>query len=485
MMIIAGLIALVWLGRYLSGAAEPSGPWRQVMALNFGVKVIVVFWVLVTSRPGLNTYLLFLLFSPLLLPGIVTRWLLVPLGLYRTAFALMRSTCPFGSDGDFRANAALWGALALARAPSNASDLAWLRARLPSPSFETLAHEATEGILHALAGNDAEARRLFGEAGSYRTGSRQARMVARDWLVMDALRERNYEAAIKLGRRIRGNLRWSWVAAHMAERLAQKPDAAQDWKLRLLWLYAPRRRATLPLLRAALAVDRVDTQVRPRQPLPEDLPQALAALAEFVLRQKQADNKPERQLFQGIIRTIESELANPALLDKMRRKTAGIPGAAPQAAATACEAFRRQLAGRLVPILESSPQLAATAESLPLIKAAIDNIDQRLQRDIESRCKDYRTRTHERRLLPGADEQRLWDQLSGSANCLLKLAPERRPTVFLEMFAAVNNFAVHMHKEAQESRLPHEMYHWLFRNAGGNRDARDLAERNMRATAPR
>ena len=477
------LIGLIWLARFLSGTTEPTGPWRRVTAFMAAVKVVVIFFVIVTSRPGLNTDLLLLLFFPLALPNITARFLLVPLGLYRTTFALMRSTCPFGSEGDFRSNAALWGALALARAPSNSSDIAWIRARLPSPPLGALAHDATEGVLCALAGNDAEARHLLGEVDDFRTGSRQARIVARDWLVMDALRERNYEAAIKLGHRIRGNLRWSWVVAHMAERLAQKPGAATDWKLRLLWLYAPRRRATLPLLRAALAVTRVETMVRPRRPLPEDLPEALAALAEFILRQREADYKPDRQLFQGIVRTIDNELAKPAWQANLRRKTAGIPGAPPQAADTACQAFRRQLAGRLVPILESTPQLAATAETMPLIKEAIENIDQRLQRDIQSRCKDYRTRTLERKLLPATEEQRLWEQLSGSANCPLKLAPERRPTVFLEMFAAVNNFAVHMHKEAHGSRLPHDMVNWLFRNAGGNREARDLAERNMRATA--
>ena len=485
MTVAAALIALIWLGRYLSGATAPSGPWRQVVGFMVTVKAIVLFWILVTARPGLTADLLFLLFSSLVLPGIYTRWLLVPLGLYRTAFALMRSACPFGSDGDFRANAVLWGALALARAPSHPSDIAWLRARLPSPSLDSLAHDAAEGVLYALAGDDTEARRLFGEVDDFRTGSLVARQAARDWLIIDVLRRRNYEAAIKLGKRVHGNLRWSWVVARIAERLAQKPGAAQDWKLRLLWLVAPRRRATLPLLRAALSVAPVATPVRAIHALPSDLPHALSALAEFVLRQKQTGAQPDRLQFQGIVRTIEGELAKPSWLDSLCRKTAGMPGAPPHAAEAAGQAFQRQLSERLVPLLESWPHLAATVESLPLIKQAIDSIDQRLQRDIQSRCKDYRTRTQERKLLPAAEEQHLWNQLVACATCLLKLSPERRVNVFLEMFSAVNNFAVHMHNPAEGSRLPHEMYGWLFRNAGGNREARDLALRNMQATAPR
>ncbi len=484
MKIVAALIALVWLARYLSGATTPLGPWRRIVAFMCLVKLIALAWFLSNARAGLTTDLLCLLFSPLILPGAYTQLLLVPLGLYRTAFALMRSTCPFGSDGDFRACAALWGALALARAPAHSSDIAWLRARLPSPSLDSLSHDAVEGVLCALAGDDAEARRLFREIDKFRTGSRHARKVARDWLVMDALRYRNYEAACKLGRRGRGSLRWSWVASRMAERLARQPDAASNWQLRLFWICAPRRRATLPLLRAALSVARVETPIRTTHALPADLPHALAALAEFVLRQKQANDKPDRLLFQGIVRTIESELAKPAWLDNLRRKTAGISGAAPNAAEAAGQVFRRQLSDRLVPLLESWPHLAATAESMPLIKLAIDSIDERLQRDIQSRCKDYRTRTRDKKLLPAADEQRLWEQLVACANCLLKLAPERRPSVFLEMFPAVNNFAVHMHKQAEGSRLPHDMYNWLFRNAGTNREARDLAARNMQATAP-
>jgi len=415
-------------------------------------------------------------------PAGVIEYLVVPLGLPRVSYWAARCCWTMEVVRESEAGAAMYGALALARRSRAKETIDWLENKLRNAHPVRGAGVTTLGLLAALRGDRRRARALLLVVdSSERTFvSTRGRAVARDWLVANAARIGNWREVIGLGRPGYGydnGLRWSYCVARIAERLSGDARGARAWQLWLIWLMAPRRRATLPLLRRALAVPRV---IEPPDVVPppaaEELPQALAAFAGAL-----PDRSARAPAALGAaVAAVDAGLdaaATRALVTE-RAETLGVQSDAEAAVAGA----RKRLSDMLVPLFEDLPWLASARTGTPILDQAIDRVRVRLFRDIEAQCKDYDDRRNRQDFSTAAAEWEAWAMTRDAADRLLALAPDSEPALFQSMYSPMCNFAVFQHNLCKRIALGYAIFFWLYRHAQLDASAMRLLESNMKAS---
>jgi hypothetical protein len=304
-----------------------------------------------------------------------------------------------------------------------------------------------------------------------------ARVVTRDWLVADAARVGNWREVMRVGLRGRDSLRWSYALARFGERLLGDPNALRDWQLWLCWAFAPRRVATLALLRQALAVPRVPDAMAAEPSAGAELPDALAGLAHLFENRFAQDgaslSRLVGELDSALDRSTTRALIQQRLLalDAQRDADAIISG------------FRGRLVDLLAPVIEESPRLAGGQARGPILDAAIDRVRNRLLRDVEAQCKDYGERQQRETPLDILAEWGAWALMRDAADRLLELAPEQEHALFHTMYVSTCNFAVYQHNKCKRPPLAHEMFSWLRRHSSSDAAATKLLTENMRAGA--
>ena len=177
--------------------------------------------------------------APLLLPAmvlicvptLVLKWIVVPLRMPRVAYWTVRIGLPLGCIREIRACGVIYGALALARKGASNETIVWLEQRLNGVQRMRGAGVVAAGLLAALRRDRDQARclLLIADTLSERFTSRRIRVIARDWLVADAARIGDWREVIRLGRRSRGSLRWSYALARIGERLIGDKRGCGDW----------------------------------------------------------------------------------------------------------------------------------------------------------------------------------------------------------------------------------------------------------------
>jgi hypothetical protein len=465
-----------------------NGPPRQASRLTAMVFWKVVAFALMLGTAAATAPVGFaVLVAPMVIvvaPGLVIEYLVVPLGLPRVSYWAARCLWTMEVAREAEAGAAMYGALALAlarKAPAKEM-IDWLEFKVKNAHPLRGAAVTTLGLLAAMRGDRRRARALLLVVDpSERTFvSTRGRAVARDWLVANAARIGNWREVIRLGRPGYGydnGLRWSYCMARIAERVSGAPRGARDWQVWLIWLMAPRRRATLPLLRRALAVPRATEPpdvVAP--PAAEALPQALAAFADALPDRSARAPVVLAVAAAGVELSLEAAATGATIAER-----AEALGAQNDAEAVVA-GMRTRLADLLVPLLEDIPSLAGGSPRSPILGQAVDQVRVRLFRDIEAQCKDFEDRRKREDFSSAAAEWEAWATMRDAADRLLALSPESEPVLFQAMYSPMCNFAVFEHNTCKRITLGYAIFSWLYRHAQLDASALRLLESNMKAS---
>src|SRR5262245_36767551 len=279
---VAGIIIAIFIGRLLYGSIKVPTI-VLVCAAKLALLTFTTALVQATEIPGgdvIRAVLLVLIWAP----TTILRWVLVPLRMPRVAYWTVRICWPLGLVKEVRAGGVMFGALALARRGASDEAIKWLEQRLRGVEPMQGAAVVAAGLLAALRKDDNLARCLFAMADRMdkRLISRSVRTIARDWLVVDAARVGNWQRVIRLGRGGSSWLRWSYSMARIGERPTGDPRAWRAWQLWPCFLLAPRRHATYPRLRRALALPVRRSAQADATPTFAELPLALGGLARAI-----------------------------------------------------------------------------------------------------------------------------------------------------------------------------------------------------------
>jgi hypothetical protein len=407
-------------------------------------------------------------------PTIVLRWIVVPLRIPRVAYWTVKLCWPLGYVKEIRAGGVVYGALALARKGASDEAALWLERRLHGVERMRGAGVVAAGLLAALRKDSDLVRHLLSMADRIDPGliSPPARTIARDWLVVDAARVGNWHRVIRLGRRRTISLRWSHSMARIGERLTGDPQAWRDWQLWPCFLWAPRRRATYPLFRRALAVPVRRSKQSTAPPADATLPLALGELARAIADASAQDGEALARSIAAVDRSLDS------MRDEIQQRLNALGGRGD--ADIILSDFRRRMIELVTPLIEDNPHLARAAHRGSIMEQTAWQVRRRLFGDIEARCRDYRERTAATSSLDLITEWQAWAMLKGSAEQLLELDPDVERVLFQTVYASLCNFAVFQHNGRKRIALAHDMFIWLLRHCRNDSQARELLAKNVR-----
>jgi hypothetical protein len=471
---LAGIVIAIIIVRMLSGSIKVPP-----IALAFGAKVgLFTFIVAIVqaTTPEIANVVLHVAASVLIwAPTPLVRWIVVPLRMPRAAYWTVRICFPLGLIKEIEAGAVIYGALAAARKNPSDKTISWLELKLRNAATIHGSGVVAAGLLAALRKDIDRARGLLATADRMHTrlipGS--IRVIARDWLVVDAARVGNWHRVIRLGRHGITRLRWSHSMARIGERLIGDPQAWRNWQLWPCFLWAPRRYATYPLFRRALRVP-VRRSVQPdAAPSVAALPLALGSLA----RALEGSNAHDGELLARSIAAVDRDLdsARPTIGRRL-----GVLGSRGNADSVLSQ-FHQRLIDLVTPLIEDDPYLARAAQPDSVMEEAVWQVRRRLLGDIDARCKDYRERTAAEESLDMVAEWETWAWLTSSANRLLELDSAAESVLFQMVYAPVCNFAVYQHNGRKRIALAHDMFIWLLGYAQGIPEARQLLAKNIQA----
>jgi hypothetical protein len=142
---------------------------------------------------------------------------------------------------------------------------------------------------------------------------------------------------------------------------------------------------------------------------------------------------------------------------------------------------RQRMIDLLVPLLETSPDLAPHNDGESILADAVARVRSRYFKDIEAQCNDYRERTKNKVVLDRVLEWEMWAVLRRSAERLLLLDPASEAAVFQAMWPVCNNFAVLQHNDWHRLMFAYEIYSWLHKHAQGVPSALQLLAQNIRS----
>jgi hypothetical protein len=471
---VAGVLIVIFIIRVMSGSIKVPP-----IALAFGVKLAVfvftVTMVQATAPEVASAVLHIVVFVLIWAPIPLLQWIVVPLRMPRAAYWTVRIGWPLGLTKEIEASAVVYGALALARTSPSEEAISWLERKLRNSEPILGAGVVAAGLLAALRKDVDHARGLFAVADRMHTRliPRSMRLIARDWLVVDAARLGNWHRVIRLGRHGMTRLRWSYSMARIGERLTGHPQAWRSWLLWLCFLWAPRRRVTYPLLRRALAVP-VRRSVQPdAAPSTTGLPPTLGTLARALERANAYDGDLLARSIEAVNRDLDP-------LHEMIEQRLSVLGGRGDAGSVLTQ-FRQRLIELVTPLIEDDPYLARAAQPDSIMEQAVWQVRRRLLGDIDARCRDYRERTAGESSLDLVAEWEAWARLTSSANRLLELDSAVENILFQMVYAPVCNFAVYQHNGRKRIALAHDMFIWLRGYAQGTPEARQLLAKNIQA----
>lgn len=237
-----------------SSRAQSTRRSEARLAASFFVAALLVFGVLLALEQG-ETWPIVPLAAAVLAgmmalhPWLAVRWVFIPLGLPRAAVSLGRlGGHPWVRDPE--GGKVLAGVLAQLRRPVDPEVHQWLRAQLRRGPLRGAGLVAA-GLLAADEGDRDTARALLTSLDDLDPDlcPPLARRIALDWLVADAVRDGAWGRVLELADDHPAPSRTVRLMAALARHHRGEPNGSL-WQA---WLWAPRRRHTLALVRGALA----------------------------------------------------------------------------------------------------------------------------------------------------------------------------------------------------------------------------------------
>jgi hypothetical protein len=438
----------------------------------------------------------------LIFPFVTTRYLLVPLGLGRAAYYLMRlPTLTFRTDGF--GGALLMAAWAFSRktrirpversdgeAPRS-RDVVWLEARIAKAKPFRGASLGASALALALRGDLEGARGTFESMDQMSSAIMPsfALAIAREWRIADALTRGDLKAIVRIGRLLGTKSRLTWLFTYVARHLtgaekAFKPSAY------CVWLGAPRRRHTYRFVRDSLsrpfgaytpehAHPKAEVWIEPTaSPIEQALKFQSALISRDRARLQGHDIAHLGSLWERALGGSDFELA-------MGRRALDLGASRWE---ESLGAMRRSIEQDLASLIRSTdiPLGAIKATEGSLADRAARRARNEMLTDIELAVTALSRRVEETRALPGCDEWREWlglKQLADEAN--QRGGPDLRRLVFSTVHAPVCSWGVWLFNKRKEKAVANAIFAWLFEEAKAvdNRQAIDVQQRNVNCGA--
>lgn len=416
-------------------------------------------------------------------PWLLTRAVLVPLGRWRLAYYVGSQARLVWPEGGGGLVAAAWALLRRRGAPPPRA-VAFLEAKLRAGSLGG-AHIAGAGLLAAARGDEATARRLLESLELLDPRAhRAAHRVARDFLIAAAAEAGDWDRARRLGGAGFPVSRLGRFVAAAAARLAGAPEAPSDAALRGLWLMAPRRLRTWPLLRRALAV-RFAAAPRWRTPMSVDVEAAPAdpmgrALAIHVELLDRPTGRVELDDLELLGASWDAAVDSGVLEDVARRRSADL-GA--EGAARVAAEFREQIDDEIAGLVRGAGVcIELLHKGSPTLERAARRVREALLTEIELAFTALEVRTEENRRLPGIDE---WRELLALRQLHAETArigglPLRR-VAFQQLHGPACNFGAWLWNDRNQGLIAEVIFQWLLGEATvvGDSEAVELQRRNV------
>ncbi len=424
-----------------------------------------------------------------LLPWPVLRFVLMPLGLVRTAY-YFAPLCLLRFQEDLRGGALLLATWTLLQRPATPTSTAaaFIEKRLARVKPLRGAGVVAIALLAAHRGELATTRALLGTfthldpticpAFTYR--------ITKEWLCVDAVARGDWPQVRKLTARRQLYLPLTRFLGSCAARFlplpaspvpdttpstpeSAPPPPPRPFTLWWHWLRAPYHQATWPLLQRALrsqpqaAGDPVAKLLTPPPATPSDLRAALAALV--ALQSTPTTSLTQEQILQAC-RSWETALTSPATHLQVAKRTLslgqGDPGATLRELRTqVASAIGARLRDAGLPIAKlldpAAPPLAATAAHA---------VRTQLIEEVETTCSALHDRTIDKRALPAPDEWREWAALLARYQrvCDLGGLPVRR-LAWGPLYHEACNWACWLWNERQEKVLANAVFRFLLHEA--------------------
>jgi len=507
-----GLVGLiVWLifrlvRRDKVRAGGTEGPPQRIGALvALGVWLLVgvlwLAWLVQLGRGDLWALPKLVAGLVILLPWPTLRFVVMPLGMVRTAYYVAFLGL-YRFEADRRGAALLSSAWTLLRRPARAGDRAdsaqrFIEKRLSRPQSMRGAGVVALGLLAARHGELDQARALLLATEDLHPAAcpTLAGKLAREWLSVDALAQGDWRQVGKLTMSRRPqSLLTRFLGACAArfvstgEPLALPPSNAV---LRWRWLRAPYRTVTWPLLQRAQhstpqAADEpqaLGPAALTAAPLP-DLSLGLRALVSLLETEKRA--LTEGQLVR-VCQTWEGVLKNPATRRKLTERALILGQDGPDAA---LRELRTQVAGVVGERLREAGlpigQLIGDGQASPgettLGATAAHAVRAQLLDEIELATGALHDRTRDKRALPIADEWREWANLLAHYRRVCNLGGMAlRLLAWTPLYQEGCGFAVWLWNERKQKVLANAVFRFLLHEAErlGDEGRIPLARKNV------
>ncbi len=490
--VFAGVFAVLLAGR---SSERTTSPLTSGVLLASTVWLFVgPLWILelrelagaIVDRDGLGmlrALAMVSLTTPVLFPWLITRTLLIPFGRAKLAWLITRMSF-WNWRGDVRSGAVIAASLAILRRADQPSELiAWAEAKrdATAPRQNPVRWKSggativASGLLAAARGDIRSARRLLASASELVVESwpRRAVQVASEWLCAEAIERGDWRQVEFVARTSQVGSRMLELLASVAARLTGVAPLPRDLILRLQWLLAPRRRATRPLLAAALATPttpkpRDERRIRPLEPayssdvLDQAGPLGLALALHVELLRQPLEALHAKQLIQ-VGQAWDHALASEAL-DRLLRERALVLGSrSDQALRTLIDEVEADLAER---IRAARLPLAGLGECEGLVERVVRRMHADLLDALEIATSAFEARIDARRELPAIDEWQSFLALREQhADAIALAGPDLRRLAFTQLHGPICSLAVWLWNDRSERALGNAIFQWLLNEA--------------------
>lgn len=457
------------------------GLWSVVLALI--LSFVGALCALSVGRGNLASAIPLAVIVLLLFPWHLTRYVLIPLGRWRGAWHLAQ-VAGWAWRGDVPGGQLVAGAWAV------------LRQRRPSPSaiaFLTAQRDVLEplgatgvlasALLADAVGDREQARRFMAMVANFDEPHRPplARFLANEWRVADAAERGSWAEVEQLGRSPHRRSRGTMLLGALAARMIGYPPVPHDAWLVALWLVAPARLRTLPLLRRALATPRLEATPSSRRPLAEAGPSTLRGSA--LLAAHTDALAAERVSFDQLCvlaRSWDAMLDDPKLRSQTAHRAIALRAGDPDAA---LHRMARQVESDLSTLARTTEATLAELEGAGnSLRRVARELRHELLDELAIRSETVEARVHARRALPPLDELREFLAVRQQYERVCQIGgPELVRVAFSQVHDPLCNLAVWLWDERGELAIASAMFSWLGHEAtiAGDEEAAELQRRNV------
>jgi hypothetical protein len=308
----------------------------------------------------------------------------------------------------------------------------------------------------------------------------EARRIAAGWLAADAAERGDWVRVSEMGQSLDQGGRLAWLLSAIGQSLLLEPMAPGKMGLWLRWALAPHRRATLPLVRRALAaLDGSFIEPEEEPPLApaaaaqgDDAIRTALSLHASVLARPSGSLRPEdvRAVGQAWDAALFDHATERRLLER-----ALVVGASNAAAVLSRmrEAVEDDLTGV---VLASGMLLKELGEHGEMAARVRTRLRDRLLTEVEAASDAIKRRVEEKRALPGSDEWREWGNLRALYERGVKSAgDDLRRLAFVKVYPDACSYAVWLYNDQNQRPLGNAIFRWLLAEATTLDDTRAVA----------